>query len=208
MLVFRSEKFEQMLKEKKPYILSIWHTNVLYSPYLQRNRNVAVLISASQDGDMINSVVHKFGNYSIRGSTSKGGSAALKQVILHLRKGYPVAFTPDGPRGPAWIVQPGVIAAAQASGVPIVPFHYECTKQKIARSWDSHRIPLPFGTFVQSYGDPFEVPRKMTEEEFEAQRKSLEKAMLENTERCRTYAEQLRSGEKSLKELKVKAAHG
>ncbi|EMO26689.1 PF04028 domain protein [Leptospira interrogans serovar Bataviae str. HAI135] len=83
---YRRRKPSQNSQRKKPYILSIWHTNVLYSPYLNWNERAAVLISESKDGDFINQVVHRFGNYSIRGSSSKGGSKALKALIVHLKK--------------------------------------------------------------------------------------------------------------------------
>lgn len=82
------ESIRKIRKEKKPYILSGWHTNVLYSPYLNRNERMAILISESKDGDFINQVVHRFGNYSIRGSSSKGGPKALKALIVHLKKNF------------------------------------------------------------------------------------------------------------------------
>ncbi|PJZ50448.1 lysophospholipid acyltransferase family protein [Leptospira saintgironsiae] len=187
------EHFNSLYPLKKPFILCVWHTNVLYSPYLNKNRKLAVLISESKDGDFITGVVHRFGNGSIRGSSSKGGSKALKAMIVHLRKNLPAAFTPDGPRGPAWIVQPGVIAAAQVSQVPILPFHYECTKQWIAeKSWDKHRIPKPFTTFVISYGEPIMIPRDLDEAGFERERLKVEKAMLENKSRAEQKAEELR----------------
>ena len=186
------EHFEALHTAHKPWIFSIWHTNVLYSPYLLRNLGTAVLISASRDGEFITRVVHRFGNTSIRGSTSRGGGKALKEMILHLRKGLSAAFTPDGPRGPAWIVQPGLILSAQLTQVPILPFHYECTRQKIARSWDEHRVPLPFTTFVCSYGPPIHIPRELSPEEFEETRLVVERAMLENRDRCRAEARRLR----------------
>jgi lysophospholipid acyltransferase (LPLAT)-like uncharacterized protein len=186
------EYFEALHSARKPWIFSIWHTNVLYSPYLLRNLKTAVLISASRDGEFITRVVHHFGNTSIRGSTSRGGGKALKEMILHLRKGLSAAFTPDGPRGPAWIVQPGLILSAQLTQVPILPFHYECTRQKIARSWDEHRVPLPFTTFVCSYGAPISIPRELSPEQFEEARLMVERAMLENRDRCRAEAERLR----------------
>lgn len=186
-------EFDSLFLAKKPFILSIWHTNVLYSPYLHRGRNVAVLISESKDGDFITGVVHRFGNTSIRGSSSKGGSRALKAMIVHLKKNLPAAFTPDGPRGPALIVQPGLIASAQVSQVPIIPFHYECTRQWILeKSWDKHRVPKPFTTFIVSYGKPIWIPRELNEESFEAQRLLVEKAMLENKQRAEQKAEELR----------------
>ncbi|TGK89310.1 DUF374 domain-containing protein [Leptospira bourretii] len=191
-----NEQYEELFKNKKPFIYSIWHTNVLYSPYLHRGKNVAVLISESKDGDYINQVVHRFGNTSVRGSSSKGGSKALKAVIQHLKKGLPAAFTPDGPRGPALIVQPGIIAAAQVTQVPIVPFHYECSRQWILeRAWDKHRVPKPFTTFVVSYGEPISVPRELNEEEFEQMRLKVEEAMLNNRNRAILEAERIFKGE-------------
>ncbi|PJZ81574.1 lysophospholipid acyltransferase family protein [Leptospira meyeri] len=191
-----NEHYEELFKNKKPFIYSIWHTNVLYSPYLHRGKNVAVLISESKDGDYINQVVHRFGNTSIRGSSSKGGSKALKAVIQHLKKGLPAAFTPDGPRGPAFIVQPGIIAAAQVTQVPIVPFHYECSRQWILeKAWDKHRVPKPFTTFVVSYGEPISVPRDLNEEEFEAIRLKVEEAMLNNRNLAIREAERIHKGE-------------
>ncbi|EMY77127.1 PF04028 domain protein [Leptospira weilii serovar Ranarum str. ICFT] len=188
-----NESIEKLRKEKKPYILSIWHTNVLYSPYLNRNVGAAVLISESKDGDFINQVVHRFGNYSVRGSSSKGGSKALKALITHLKKNLPAAVTPDGPRGPAFIVQPGLIASAQVSQVPIVPMHYECTRQWIAeKAWDKHRIPKPFTTFVVSYGEPIYIPRTLDDQGFEEVRLTVENAMLENRRRSIDKAEELR----------------
>lgn len=194
--ILKNEQYEDLFKNKKPYIYSIWHTNVLYSPYLHRKKNVAVLISESKDGDYINEVVHRFGNTSVRGSSSKGGSKALKAVIHHLKKGLPAAFTPDGPRGPAFIVQPGIIAAAQVTQVPIVPFHYECSRQWILeRAWDKHRVPKPFTTFVVSYGEPIYVPRELNEVEFEKMRLKVEEAMLQNRNKAIQEAERIRKGE-------------
>ncbi|MCG6192570.1 lysophospholipid acyltransferase family protein [Leptospira sp. FAT2] len=188
------EGLVKLRKEKKPYILSIWHTNVLYSPYLNKNAGAAVLISESKDGDFINEVVHRFGNYSIRGSSSKGGSKALKALFVHLKKNLPAAITPDGPRGPAFVVQPGLIACAQVSQIPIVPMHYECTRQWIAeKAWDKHRIPKPFTTFVVSYGEPIFIPKKLDEKGFEEARLNVEKAMMENRQRAIDKAEELRN---------------
>ncbi|HMW59084.1 MAG TPA: DUF374 domain-containing protein [Leptospiraceae bacterium] len=82
------EHFDSLHGANKPWIFAIWHTNVLYSPYLLRDLNTAVMISASRDGEFIESVVRQFGNTSIRGSTSRGGGAALKEMIGHLRKGF------------------------------------------------------------------------------------------------------------------------
>ncbi|MDF3818492.1 lysophospholipid acyltransferase family protein [Leptospira sp. 96542] len=195
-VVLSNLQYEDLFKNKKPFIYSIWHTNVLYSPYLHRGKHVAVMISESKDGDFINQVVHRFGNTSIRGSSSKGGSKALKAMIQHLKQGHPAAFTPDGPRGPAFVLQPGIIAAAQVSQVPIIPFHYECTRQWILeRAWDKHRVPKPFTTFVVSYGEPIYIPRNLDEVQFEDVRNQVEIAMIENRDKAIDTVEKLKRGE-------------
>lgn len=178
--VINGEAVQGLLAANRPFILAIWHCNVYLSPILYRGMDVYVLISKSKDGDLIDRVVHAFGNRSIRGSTSRGGPSALKAMIRVARQNSRLAFTPDGPRGPAFKVQPGIIAAASACGIPILPVHYESTRQKIARSWDSHRVPLPFGTIVHAYGQPIEIERELTEEQFEAERERVQQALLEN----------------------------
>lgn len=188
-----TEHLEGLRSNGLPWIYAIWHTNVLYSPYLNRNQGVAVMVSASRDGELIARAVERLGNTTIRGSTSRGGVAALKQLVAHLRKGKPAAITPDGPRGPAFRLQGGLVTAAQVAGVPIVPFHYECTRQWTAhKSWDQHRIPKPFTTFVVSYGEPIHIGKNLSAEEFERAVANVEKQLLANMERCQTKVNELR----------------
>ncbi len=169
----------------KPFIYAIWHRNVLFSPYLLRNQNTAVMISASRDGEFIHRVVKTFGNFSVRGSTSRGGIAALKSLARHLEAGNSGAITPDGPRGPALKLQGGILTAAQRSGAAIVPFAYECTRQWVAeKAWDKHRIPKPFTTFVVSYGEPISVPAELDADEYEVWLNKIEAALLRNLETC------------------------
>ncbi|MBE7436916.1 MAG: lysophospholipid acyltransferase family protein [Spirochaetales bacterium] len=193
-----NEGFLDLQSSGRPFILSIWHTNVLYSPFLHRNRNITVMISSSRDGELITRIVKHFGNLARRGSTSRGGLRALKQIIGVIKGGSAVAITPDGPRGPALKVQGGLLTIAQQSGAPIIPFHYECTRQKIAlKAWDKHRIPLPFTTFVVRYGDPVYVPRTLSSEEWDGKLQEIEYHLLENMKICRTEVRRLRRRRKS-----------
>ena len=191
------DSFNEIHKSGKAWIHGIWHTNVLFSPYLNRGMKANVMISDSKDGEMITKVVRKFGNFAIRGSTSKGGMRALKNCVVALKKGQPAAITPDGPRGPAFQVQSGLIMAAMMSGKPIVPFHYEGVRQWIAeKAWDKHRVPKPFTRVVVSYGEPIYVPGKLSEQEFEEQKNRVQKAMEENMQRCQDYIASLKKGKK------------
>ncbi len=185
-----------LLQENKPFIFGIWHCNVYMSPILYRGMDVYVLISKSRDGDLIDRVVKSFGNRSIRGSTSRGGTSALKAMIRVARQNSRLAFTPDGPRGPAFKVQQGIIAAASACGIPIVPAHYESTRQKVAKSWDSHRVPLPFGTIINSFGEPIYIPRELDDQQFEHYQALVEEKLLENKRRCEEARDRLLRGEK------------
>ena len=185
------DRFDGLLKTRTPFILSIWHTNVAYSPILNRDSHIAVMVSESKDGDLITRVVEISKNSAIRGSTSKGGSRVLRQAINHLKKTGPVAITPDGPRGPAFVLQPGIVQTAQVTGAVVLPFHYESTRQALAKSWDQHRIPKPFGKFVCRYGDIVEIRKTNTDEEFEVERVKLEKAMLENRDLAIAEVERL-----------------
>ncbi|MCB1137738.1 MAG: lysophospholipid acyltransferase family protein [Leptospiraceae bacterium] len=186
------QSFDEIRKEGAAWIYGIWHTNVLFSPYLNRGLKANVMISDSRDGEMITKVVKKFGNFAIRGSTSKGGMRALKNCVSALKKGQPAAITPDGPRGPAFQVQDGIIVAAMMSGRPIIPFHYEGVRQWIAeKAWDKHRVPKPFTRVVVSYGEPIFVPSRLSEEQFAAQRDIVQTAMMQNMEKCQKHIAEL-----------------
>jgi lysophospholipid acyltransferase (LPLAT)-like uncharacterized protein len=135
------------------------------------------MVSASGDGALLAAVLAKFGLESIRGSTSRRGPQALLEATRWLRKGYSVAITPDGPRGPSHQIQEGIIYLAQVSGRPIVPIS-NFTRWKIRLpSWDRFQIPLPFARCELYDNDPIWVPRDATEADREQLRSRLEESM-------------------------------
>ena len=99
----------------------------------------------------------RFGYRAVRGSTSRGGAKALVGLRRELAAGRPVAFTVDGPRGPARVVQPGAVWLASVTGHPILPFHIESARHWTLESWDRAQIPRPFSTIAVSIGTPLEV---------------------------------------------------
>ena len=129
-----------------------------------RNHDLTALISSSDDGEAICDVFAKFGYTAVRGSTTRGGIPALKQLIKLLEQKTSVAITPDGPLGPPEKIQSGVVLLAKYSGVPIIPWHYEADSQWRLKSWDRHKIPKPFTAVVESYGEPFLVPKDLSTE--------------------------------------------
>lgn len=178
------ERFEQIARGHESFILSIWHTNVLYSPLFNRNRGIHVMISDSKDGEFIARTVARFGNKTIRGSSSHGGKRALKEAIKVLRRGDPLAITPDGPNGPPFKLKDGVIALASLTQSPIIPFHYEADRQWLLRSWDKHRIPKPFANIVLSYGAPIYLPKDILPSEYHLHKERVERAMIANMYAC------------------------
>ena len=153
------------------------------------------MASASKDGEFIDRLLERTGNHAIRGSTSKFGRRALKEIISTAKKGSAVTFVPDGPRGPALKLQGGVVACAQLTGLPIIPIHYECEPAwRFEKAWDRVKIPKFFCTLVYGWGAPIQVPRRMSEAEFEAKRVEVERAMQALVQDCKTRLMEARSG--------------
>lgn len=154
-------------------ILAFWHGRVLAGlPYF-RNRGIIVITSENFDGEWIARIIAKFGYGTARGSSSRGGAKALVQLRQALRAGHPVAFTLDGPRGPARVAQPGAVWLAGATGHPVLPFHVEADRSWTVRSWDRHQIPKAGATIRIAMGAPLYVANT-DEATVEAARKELE----------------------------------
>ena len=111
---------------------------------------ITVLVSQSQDGEYIAAIMHTLGFRTARGSSSRGGSQALRQLLRILRKTGDAGIVVDGPRGPARECKPGVVTLAQLSGAPIIPLAASSTRFKRDRTY----IPLPFSTMTIHYGEP------------------------------------------------------
>jgi lysophospholipid acyltransferase (LPLAT)-like uncharacterized protein len=137
-----------------PVLWVMWHNRVLGPLYPYRGRRVGVVISRSRDGELISRVVRGFGYVPLRGSSTRGGFMALRAVVRHLRQGNDVVFTPDGPRGPRYTVQPGVTYVARKTGHPVIPVGVGMSKKLVFGSWDRFQVPLPFGTVQIVFCEP------------------------------------------------------
>ena len=127
------------------------------------------MISTSRDGELQNDLFGRLGYNTVRGSTSaRGAVVAALTMSKELRKGAVLALTPDGPRGPLHKVHGGVIFLAEKSGCKVIPAGISAWPRKICKTWDNYIIPMPFSKGVMIFGDPIEVPAKLTEEEREA----------------------------------------
>ena len=155
-----------------------WHNRVFSVPFIYRKflreRSGAVLTSPSRDGEIIAQVMKRFGCAAVRGSSNKRPAAALRELVTWIKGGNDIAITPDGPRGPMYELQPGVIKVAQLTKAPVFPIHVHYSKCFRLKSWDRFMIPWPFSRVDVTFGELHEVPRTRTDEDFEQQRLELE----------------------------------
>ena len=171
----------------QPVIFAIWHNRLLMLPRVFDpcfpTRQSFGLISASRDGDLVSILIERSGYGTIRGSSSRKGVSALRQLVDTLAGGSNVLFTPDGPRGPVYEASQGVVFLAQKTGAPVVPIHMEYSSCWRLKSWDRFIVPHSFAKLRAIFGMPLRIAETQTPEEFEAERMRLQNAMMDLVER-------------------------
>jgi lysophospholipid acyltransferase (LPLAT)-like uncharacterized protein len=163
-------------------IYCIWHNRLalcmkLYFAFgIKRHQTagLAGLVSASRDGAFLTAILERFGVQPVRGSSSRRGAQALLELTTWAERGYDLAITPDGPRGPRYVVQEGAMSLAQITGLPVVPVSYFLKWKIQLKSWDGFQIPLPFSICEVTAGNIFQVPRDISDSAREELRKQLE----------------------------------
>ena len=168
--------------KQQPVIFAIWHNRLLMLPRVFDpsfpTRQSYGLISASRDGDLIAQFIERSGYGTIRGSSSRKGVIALRQLVETLRADGNVLVTPDGPRGPVYQVSQGIIFLAQKSGAPIVPIHMEYSSAWRLKSWDRFMVPRPFAKLRAIFGAPIHIAPLEQPEQFEAEQLRLQNEMM------------------------------
>src|SRR5213593_160945 len=173
-------------RARRPLIYAVWHGRILIVPWLNARlreregaRCVRVLASRSRDGELVAAFVRRFGLDVVRGSSSRGGAAALRALARAVRAGEDVAVVPDGPRGPACRLQAGIIALAAATGAPIVPLGVAARPARRLASWDRFMVPAPFARCAVVFGAALDVRR---DADRETQRVRVERALQDVTD--------------------------
>lgn len=177
-----SGALEEIRSSDQPVIHVLWHNQIMASPYLWRKmyprREVVVLTSASNDGAILASAVKVFGVGAVHGSSSRRGAAALVALRRAAKSGKDLVITPDGPRGPRYRVQPGVVKVAQTTGLPVVLMRLDYLSSWTLKTWDRFRIPKPFSRVRIVLEGPLTVPRDLDPQGFERQRLKLENSLM------------------------------
>jgi lysophospholipid acyltransferase (LPLAT)-like uncharacterized protein len=170
----------RLTREGRTFIVAFWHGRLLMMPLAWHGlATFHMLISAHRDGRIIAGAMTYFGIETIAGSTSRGGSSALREILKRLKEGGCVGITPDGPRGPAMTVSIGIVNIARLAGVPIVPVTYATSRRRELASWDRFHLALPFGRGVFLFGEPIEIDAELDEAGLEDVRCLIEARMVE-----------------------------
>ncbi len=198
-LLFRTLRLEVIDKSgflttpsKEPLLITFWHNRIpaiavtflRHYPHLSR-RGVVVLTSPSKDGDILAGVMANLGMGAVRGSSSRRGSTALRELTEKLEKGYDLAITPDGPRGPKYSLGPGVVFLAQKTGFPILPLHACYHRAWHLKTWDSFAIPWPFSKITVIADNYISIDPSLTD--LEPERIKLEQLLKTNAESADEY---------------------
>ncbi len=153
---------------KSPFLVAFWHGEILMNPFMYKkifkDVNMSLLISDHFDGEMIAKSVSYFGFDTIRGSSTRGGIKALKESFRKIDKGFSIAITPDGPKGPRHSVADGIVAIAQKKELEIVTFNYSASSFWQMKSWDKFIIPKPFSKLTFYASEPFLVTNMSKED--------------------------------------------
>tara|TARA_B100001013_G_scaffold188244_1_gene113583 strand:- start:569 stop:1240 length:672 start_codon:yes stop_codon:yes gene_type:complete len=186
---FINKKYvENLWKKNEAFILCFWHGRLLMMPLSwNKEKKINVLISTHSDGQLLSKTVKHFNIETITGSSSKGGSEAIRNIIKSLKSGISIGMTPDGPRGPRMKVNSAIIKIASLTGHKIVPLSYSVKKKFFLNSWDKFLVALPFGKGCFVWGKPIKIKKNISTNEDLKLSKILENNLLKLTKKADRY---------------------
>ena len=178
------ENWEAASQDGHLPIYTFWHNRVFLSTYFWRRRRIVVMTSRSFDGEYIARFIQRFGYGASRGSSTRGATGAIVEMVRLMRAGCPTAFTIDGPKGPRYLAKMGAVLLAKKTGNPILPFTITADKiWEAEKSWDGFQVPKPFTRARVDIGHPIYVSADADEQELNAKRDELQRALDEITRR-------------------------
>jgi lysophospholipid acyltransferase (LPLAT)-like uncharacterized protein len=181
------EHFDACVARGERIIVAFWHGRLLMMPFGYPGQSATILISQHRDGEYIGRIAKRLDFDVLRGSATRGGARAFRQLVHTLREGRHVAITPDGPKGPWRRVKSGVIELSRLSGMPVLPVGFGAFPHLTLKSWDRFLVPYPFAHAVYVWGPPLYVPRVLSK--LEAQR--YQQQLAEQLDAVTTEADRL-----------------
>lgn len=148
----------ELRRQGRRFVYAFWHQRAPFFAYTHSRENASILVSQSKDGEIIAQLLRLSGIGATRGSASRGGQAATREMIETIEAGRDLGFTVDGPKGPARKAKPGILHLAQKLNLPILPLTCAFSRKvEFKKAWDRFHLPLPFGRIVVRYGAPIFV---------------------------------------------------
>ncbi len=176
----KGEEEYRILRSKRiPVIILVWHGRIFLVPYFFRHRGSAPLISPSRDGEIVSSIMSRWGYKIIRGSSSHSIIKPWNEMKKELQRGGEVIIVPDGPRGPNRKMKIGCLKLAQETGAYLIPFTFAASRKRFFKSWDQFMIFLPFSRVLAVYGPPILVSPELGEQELEREREKIERIFVD-----------------------------
>lgn len=183
--VVNGEISERYLRDGKACIICFWHGRLLMLPCAWDSRYpFHMLISQHPDGKLIAETVKRFGIETITGSSSRGGSQALRQMMRVLDDGGYVGVTPDGPQGPRMRANAGAVNLSRLTGAPILPVAFSSVHGRRIDSWDRFLIPRPFSRGALVWGEPLQIAKDLDDDGIERARRQLEARLIAVTDQA------------------------
>ena len=177
-LCVRNEKNRRKaFTDGRPVIVLVWHGKMLAPIYVFRNFQIVAMVSEHGDGEIIAQTIMRLGYKTIRGSSTRGGQRAFREMLKALKRGEHSTILPDGPTGPSRVMKLGAILLAQRSGALLLPVTFSAQKPIIMNSWDGFTMWRPFSRVAVVYGEPMHLPKKLGPAQLEDYRQMVEQAM-------------------------------
>ena len=168
---------DRVRDEHGQYIMVFWHSRFVLMRFAHPYEKLAVLASMHRDAKMLGRVLERLNVVIARGSSTRGGTVGMRELLRRVRDGYDLAITPDGPKGPRRRVKAGVLAAGKYTGKPIVAVGFGASRGRRLASWDQTLMPYPFSRGVFVYGEPMLVPADAGDDQLACMRDELERTL-------------------------------
>jgi lysophospholipid acyltransferase (LPLAT)-like uncharacterized protein len=185
------ENLDRIFADGHRAIFTFWHSCIFSATWFWRKRGIVVMSSRSRDGEFTGRFIKRFGYGTARGSSSRGAGRALAEMAECLEGGIDVAFTIDGPRGPAHVAKTGAVTLARHTGQAILPFHIAASRYIELPSWDRLQIPWPFCRTATFVAEPIYVSHTANADEIAAKQAELQSSL----DRLRLEAEKWKRGD-------------
>lgn len=169
------ENLEAASRDGKLPIYTFWHNRIFLGTYFFRRRGIVIMSSRSFDAEFVGRFIKRFGYGTARGSSTRGATAALIEMVRLMRAGCPAGFSIDGPKGPRYVAKMGPVLLAKKTGNPILPFTLAAEKLwEVKNSWDQLQIPKPFTRALVTIAPPIYVPAEADRNTLESKRDELQ----------------------------------